>query len=222
MSTSPTAFLISKVSKADSPPPGPGLEMTIGPEPIAAISDGNSWTPTWVGFVYKRTRGVLRNVAVLVVMNLEPRTTTTKALPSAMWFLGARPVAIGAGFVMVKGSAFDAPPPGAGLSTETKATVALVTSAAEIVVVREVLEAKNVGRGEPFQKITEPGTKLDPVTASAKAGLPPAMVGGFSEEITGTAFFTVNVSDAVVPPPGAGFETWTVTTAATARSLAVI
>ena len=58
--------------------------MTIGPEPIDAISEGNSWTPTWVALVYETRRGESRKVAVLVVINFEPRTITVNGLPFAM------------------------------------------------------------------------------------------------------------------------------------------
>lgn len=76
--------------------------------------------------------------------------------------------------LIVKLSALDEPPPGAGLKTVTAAVPPLATSLAEIAACNCVLLVKAVGRLLLFQRTTDPGVKFVPVSVKVKAG-PPAV-----------------------------------------------
>src|SRR5271167_459086 len=67
--------------------------------------------------------------------------------------------------------------------------------------------AKVVVRGAPFKVTTESGTKLDPVTARAAAGLPARIAVGDSVPMTGTGFLIGRGKGVELPPPGGGFTT---------------
>ena len=64
-----------------------------------------------------------------------------------------------------------------------------------------------VVRGKPSNCTTDPLTKFDPLTVRVK--VPPNASTGFGEmlEIDGTGLFTVRVSAAEAPPPGAELTT---------------
>ena len=104
--------------------------------------------------------------------------------------------------VTVKVPAFDAPPPGVGVYTVTEALPAVEMSEASIAAVSRVEEAYVVARFEPFQRTTEPFTKLLPLTVSENAG-PPAMAEfGLMLDSVGAGLLTVKVWVPEVPPPG--------------------
>src|SRR5262245_673689 len=73
---------------------------------------------------------------------------------------------------MVKGSAVEVPPPGAGVNTVTWAVPTFATSAAEMAAVRRVAVTNVVGRSAPFQRTIEAAMKLLPSTPSVKAPVP--------------------------------------------------
>ena len=77
---------------------------------------------------------------------------------------------LGAGFaaVMVKLSVLEVPPPGDGLKTVTAATPALAMSPAGIEAVSRVEPRNVVARSPPFQRTTDPETKLLPLTVRLK------------------------------------------------------
>src|SRR5688500_12911998 len=66
--------------------------------------------------------------------------------------------------VMVKVSAADVPPPGAGVDTVTRALPAVATSLALIAAWSWVPLTHVVGRPAPFQRTSDEATKLVPVT----------------------------------------------------------
>src|SRR3990172_2694501 len=74
----------------------------------------------------------------------------------------------------MKGSAFEIPPPGAGLKTVTCAVPVVATSLAGMDAWSCVALTKVVVRSAPFQRTTEDEMKLLPVTVRVKAG-PPAV-----------------------------------------------
>src|SRR5207248_7057160 len=94
---------------------------------------------------------------------LVPVTVSVNCAPPATTDAGASPVVVGAGFAIVKVCAFDVPPPGASVNTVTGAVPAVAMSGAEIVAVSCVADTYVVARTAPFQRTTEPGTKLVPV-----------------------------------------------------------
>src|SRR5262245_45305556 len=73
---------------------------------------------------------------------------------------------------MVKGSAVEVPPPGAGVNTVTWAVPTFATSAEEMAALRRVEATNVVGRFEPFQRTIEADVKLLPSTLSVKAPVP--------------------------------------------------
>src|SRR2546422_870635 len=96
-----------------------------------------------------------------------PLTVRMKDLTRAAAGEGVMLVMGGAGFtgtVMVKLSALEVPPPGAGLKTVTEATPVLAMSAARMAAVSCVALTKLVARLTPFQSTTDPETKLLPRT----------------------------------------------------------
>ena len=76
--------------------------------------------------------------------------------------------------LIVKMSALDVPPTGAGLKTVTLAVPGLAVSAAEISAVNPVLLIKVVDRLDPFHLTTDPLMKFVPFTVSVKP-VPPAV-----------------------------------------------
>jgi len=79
-----------------------------------------------------------------------------------------------------------------------------------------------VVRSAPFHRITEPGTKLVPVTVRVKAPLPATFVAGESDVSVGWGFVVVKVCGVEVPPPNAGLKTVTLTVLAEATSASVM
>ncbi|HWW18376.1 MAG TPA: hypothetical protein VNY81_07150 [Candidatus Saccharimonadales bacterium] len=92
-------------------------------------------------------------------------------------------VTTGIGLLIVKASALDVPPPGAGVATLTIAVPAAAMSAAVIAACKLVLEAEVVVRAFPFHCTVEADTKLAPVTVRVNAAPPATAELGFSEPI---------------------------------------
>src|SRR5262245_20105983 len=110
-------------------------------------------------------------------MKFEPLIVSVKPAPPAGAEAGFSVAIDGTGFwpgaVIVKESVFDAPPPGAGLTTATLAAPAAAMSAAPICAVSLVLFTKLVGRALPFHVTCAPGMNPSPLTVSVNAA-PPA------------------------------------------------
>jgi hypothetical protein len=140
-----------------------------------------------------------------------PITVRVKAGPPAAVDAGSRRVIAGTGFAATieNVTAFDVPPPGAGLTTVTLAVLIAAMSLAGIAAVTWVSLTKLVVRSAPFQRTTEFETKPVPFTMRVKAGPPTPVKFGLSVVIVGTGFplVIVNVTAFEVPPTGAGFNT---------------
>jgi hypothetical protein len=95
-------------------------------------------------------------------------------------------------------------------------------SAALIVTVSWVALTKVVVRSAPFQRTTDPTTKLLPVTVSVKSAPPEGMLVGESVLRAGVGLLMVNTETLEVPPPGRGLKTETEADPAVAISLAGI
>jgi hypothetical protein len=117
---------------------------------------------------------------------------------------------------------FDVPPPGVGLTTVTVRVPAVATSVAVMAAVSVVPETYVVVRLEAFQRTTEVGTKLLPVTVRVKAWPPATADAGLSALVVGTGLVMVKVRAPEVPPPGVGLKTRTEAVPPVAMSAAPI
>jgi hypothetical protein len=150
-----------------------------------------------------------------------PVIVNWNAAPPASAFVGESEVTVGDGLLIVKSKFPEAPPPGAGLTTETLIVPPVAMSAVGIctVIVVAVIEAGT--RPVNVPKVTvAPGTKFVPVIVSVNAAPPAVALVGESNVIAGVELSTANVSGPLVPPPGAALITTTVTGPAVARSTA--
>ena len=131
------------------------------------------------------------------------------------------------GALMVNVTAFDVPPPGAGLNTVTLAVPAAAMSLAGIDAVNCAALTKVVARSDPFHRTAESATKFVPITVNVKAEPPAVAEDGFKLLVAGTGLdatgaLMVNVTALDVPPPGAGLKTVTLAAPAVAISAAVM
>jgi hypothetical protein len=151
---------------------------------------------------------------------LFPVTVRLKASPPATAVAGLSPVIAGTGLgaTIMNVCAVDVPPPGVGLNTVTERVWAVAMSAAVMAAVSCVAETYVVVRLEPFQRTTEVGTKLVPVTVRLKLGPPAVADVGFSPVVAGKGLLMVKVRAPEVPPPGVGLKTRTEAVPAVAMS----
>ena len=77
-------------------------------------------------------------------------------------------------------------------------------------------------RFEPFQRTTDPFTKLDPFTVRSKAGPPAEAEDGLRLVIVGMGLLIVKGETPERPPPGEGLNTATLAVPAAAMSAASI
>lgn len=117
-----------------------------------------------------------------------PFTVRVKELPPAVAVAGDNEVRVGGGLAMVKATAFEAPPPGEGLTTVTALELGDAMSAAVMLAVNCVEFTNVVVRAAPSHCTIAPETKLLPVTVRVNAALPATAVAGLREVIVGTGF----------------------------------
>ena len=98
----------------------------------------------------------------------------------------------GLGMTMVRSTAFDRPPPGAGLKTVICAVPAAGRSLAGMAAVNCVVLTNVVGRSLPFQRTTDPWLKPLPVTVSVRAA-PVGAVAGDSVLTAGTGLVKAQI-----------------------------
>ena len=159
--------------------------------PAAAISAAVSAAVSWVALTKVVGRFAPFQRTTEPLTKLLPFTVSVKAGPPATALLGESVVNVGVEApVIVKVRALDTAPP--GFCTVSEALPAAAISAAVSAAVSWVALTKVVGRFAPFQRTTEPLTKLLPFTVSEKAGPPAAALLGERE---------VNVSVAGPLPP---------------------
>lgn len=211
-----------KVCALEVPPPGVELNTVTEAVPVAAMSAAVIAAVNWV----EETNVVVRfdpfQRTLEPATKLLPLTVSVNAGPPAFAVAGLRLVVVGTGLLIVNVRELEVPPPGAGLNTVTEAVPAMAMSAAVIAAVNRVEETKVVVRSAPFHRITDPATKLLPLTVRTKS-VPPAVVDvGLKLEFVGTGLLIVRVRALEVPPPGAGVDTVTGIVPVTAISAAVI
>jgi hypothetical protein len=124
-------------------------------------------------------------------MKFAPVTVSENAGPPAVALEGDIEVTVGAGFaatLIVKVSALDVPPPGAGVCTVTFAVPAVLKSDAGICAVSEVLDTKVVETWLPFHSIAEEEIKPLPDAVKVKAALPALAEFGLTPPRVGKGF----------------------------------
>jgi hypothetical protein len=110
---------------------------------------------------------------------------------------------VGIGLFIVKGSAVEVPPPGAGLNTVMTPVPPVAMSLAGIDALKKGNSplTKLVGRAIPFHSTTDPLKKPVPLTVRSKAGPPAVTATGLIPVITGIGFVIVRVAGFEIPPP---------------------
>jgi hypothetical protein len=113
-----------RLTAFDGPPPGAGFVTTTGNAPVVARSLALRKIVSWVVFTNVGVCAMPLSVTVEFVRNPVPLIVRFCGGAPTVTEVGEREVIEGTGLpppaaVTVKGTAFDAPPPGAGLVTTT-------------------------------------------------------------------------------------------------------
>ena len=142
-----------------------------------------------------------------------PVRVSVNAAPPAVALVGESDVRLGDEPVTANVTEALVPPPGAGFVTVMGKLPTVKRSVANIEAVTFVALTKVVLLAVPLKFTTEPFTKLLPFTVSVKpAPLTAALVGEIVVMVgAGLLLLTVKVCAPVVPPPGVGFVTVTLT-----------
>lgn len=216
------ALAMLKTTTVDVPPPGAGLVTVTLALPAAAMSAAVMAAVSCVALTNVVVFAVPLNFTAEDDTKPVPLTVSVKAAPPAVAPVGESEVIAGAGLLIVKVCAPDAPPPGDGFVTVTDGVPAVAISAAVMAAVICVALTKVVVLAAPLKFTTEAATKLVPLTVRVKAAPPAVALVGESEVIVGARLLTVKLVAVDVPPPGAGFVTVTPSVPAVAMSAAVI
>ncbi len=141
----------------------------------------------------------------LVETKLVPTTLSLNVPLPTVTDAGLSDVSVGTGLSTVKTSAFEAPPPGAGLPTVIAGVPPARISALGTVALILVEEAYVVASALPFQRTVEAGRKDPPATVRVKLALPAALLVGEMKTILGVGLSILKTAALEVPPAGAGF-----------------
>jgi hypothetical protein len=196
-----TGLLMVKVTEFEVPPPGAGFTtVTDAVPPVATLAAGMVAVS-----LIEETNVVVRaepfQLTVEVETKLVPFTVKVNEPLPAVVEVGLIEVMVGTGLLMLKVTAFDVPPPGAGFTTVTDAVPALAIRAAGTVAVSCVALTNVVVSAVPFQFTVEPETKLVPFTVNVNCAPPAVAEVGLIEVIVGTGLLMVMTSVAVPVPP---------------------
>src|SRR3989442_1608036 len=148
---------VVKVRALERPPPGAGLSTLTAGVPAGARSAAAVAAGGWVLLREVVGRAARSQGTAEAATKLLPLTVSVTPAPPAVALLGVRALSAGTGFeaVMVKVTAAEVPPPGAGLNTVTWAVPARAISAAAMAAVNSALLTKGVTRAAPFQRAAE-------------------------------------------------------------------
>ena len=153
----------------------------------------------------------------------DPLTVSVKPAPPAVALAGDSEVSAGTGLVIAKAWAFEVPPPGAGFVTVTfTLPAAAISAAGTVAMICVLVTEEGVIAGFAPKFTVAPLTKPVPVRVSVNAGPPVVALVGERDARTGGGFVIANVTDPLVPPPGAGFDTVTGKLPMVKRSVAKI
>src|SRR5690606_15078293 len=165
-----------KLITFDVPPPGAGDCTATATAPAAATSSAAIVARSSVADTYVVARAAPFHNTCDSGTNPWPVTVSVNCAPPATAVVGDNASSTGTGLPVsasiVNVTAFDSPPPGAGLTTVTLAVPAAATSKAPIDARSSVGDTYVVERTAPFHNTCEPGTKPCPVTVSVSAPLP--------------------------------------------------
>ena len=214
---------IVNVRAAELPPPGAGFTTVTCAVPCAAMSVAGIIAATCVGLTWMVARLFPFHWMVELGTKPLPKTFSSNAPLPARAFAGARNAALGTGLVAALAAnvtGFDAPLPGAGLTTVTCAVPGVAMSVARTIALSCVLLTNVVSRLAPFHRTVEPDTKLAPLRVSTMLPEPAVALGGETDVTLGAGLLMVKASALEVPPPGPGFTTVTCATPAIVMSLA--
>jgi hypothetical protein len=183
-------LLIVKVRALEVPPPGAGLTTVTWAVPAVAMSPAAMAAVSWVAETKVVARGLPFQRTTELELKPLPVTVSVNAALPAYAVAGLRLVVVGTGLLTVKDSAFEVPPPGAGVTTVTLATPAVARSLVTMAAVSRVAETKVVVRGLPFHWTTESVMKPVPFTVRVKADPPARAVVGLRLPSVGSGFGT--------------------------------
>jgi hypothetical protein len=179
------AAVIVNVTELEVPPPGDGLKTVMSAVPgslirLAGIVAVSMLVPPKV---VERSDPFQRTTDVEI--KPLPLTVRVKAGLSAGMDVGLMLVMVGTGFgsVILKVTEFELPTN--VVKTVMAAVPALAISLAGISAVSLLRLTKVVGRSAPFQRTTDRGVKLPPLTVRVKAGPPASADVGLMLEILG-------------------------------------
>ena len=144
------ATVIVNVCALEVPPPGAPFVTVTAAVPVAFTSAARIVAVTWVAEITMVVRGEPFQSTTELDTKFVPFTVRVKPELPAEVEVGEREVVVGTGFVIVKVSEFEVPPPGAPFVTVTEAVPPIVRSASTISAVSVVLEMKCVVRLKPF------------------------------------------------------------------------
>jgi hypothetical protein len=149
-----TGLLIVKVKAFEVPPPGVELNTVTAAVPALATSVSRMEAFKVVLLTNVVVRLCPFHRTFEVAPKFVPVTFKVNALLPANTLEGVNVVAIGTGLLVAKVSELDAPPPGEGLETVTKAGPAVAVFAAGTIAVTIVLLTNVVVRLAPFHLTT--------------------------------------------------------------------
>jgi hypothetical protein len=203
------ATVTVNVCAFDVPPPGAGFTTATRAVPVALTSDARMVAVRVVLETKVVDRGEPFQFTTEVDTKFVPFTVIVKSELPAEVEVGEIEVVVGMGFVIVNVSAFDVPPPGAGVTTVIEAVPAVAISDAGTIAVNSLEEMNTVESRTPSQSTVEEEKKFDPSMVNINWGPPAVVEVGLRELRTGAELRTVNVCAFEVPPPGVGFVTVT-------------
>jgi len=163
-----TALFTVKVWALDIPPPGVGLTTVMLNVPAVVMSDDGIEAV----ILEDETKDVVRlppsKLTVEDALKPVPVTVIVKPESPTVLVSGEMLEVVGTGLLTVKVCAFEAPPPGVGLTTVTEWVPAVVRSAVKIVAETLEDETKDVARLPPSKLTVEDALKPVPVTVIVK------------------------------------------------------
>lgn len=187
-----TGFKTANAVDVAEPPPGTELANPIVEVPAAAVSVVVSDIVSWVDDA--TVVALLVPLKVAVVLTLKPVPVMVKVgdvLTNVE--VGEIVAIIGAGFLATKVWALDVPPPRVGVKTVTEEVAPTAISAALMVAVSCVDDAKTVVLPDPFHSAVEFETKFVPMRVTVKLFPPAAVEVGEIEVSVGAKLLTVTV-----------------------------